>query len=224
MEKNMYYAIIGDNINSKNEDNRKELQNKLNRLLNKINETYDEYLASNFLITLGDEFQGLLPNGRYLMEIIGKIEAEMHPLKFRIGIGYGNLSTHVENKQTLSSDGSAYYHAREAIDFLEDNVTKKARTYKNKWIIMEEEHVNSSLVSLINSLLTVQSNLENSWTKAQRETVKDMMELENQFLVAEKRGLNQSTISRSIQSSQYYLYTENLKTLNDVFSKEVFGS
>ena len=89
---------------------------------------------------------------------------------------------------------------------------------------MENINVNSSLVSLINSLLTVQSNLENSWTKAQRETVIDMMELENQFLVAEKRGLNQSTISRSIHSSQYYLYTENLKTLNDVFSKEVIDS
>ena len=224
MEKTMYYAIIGDIVNSKKEDNRKELQNKLNRLLNRINETYDESLASNFLITLGDEFQGLLSDGRYLMEIIGEIEAEMHPVKFRIGIGHGNLSTHVDKLQALGSDGPAYYHARAAINFLEDNETRKARTYKNKWIIMENENVNSSLVSLINSLLTVQSNLENSWTKAQRETVIDMMELENQFLVAEKRGLNQSTISRSIQSSQYYLYTENLKTLNDVFSKEVIDS
>lgn len=224
MDKTMYYAIIGDIVNSKQEDNRKNLQNKLSKLLNEINETYDESLASNFLITLGDEFQGLLLDGSYVMEIIGKIEAEMHPVKFRIGIGYGNLSTHVDKKQALGSDGPAYYHARTAINFLEDNETRKARAYKNKWIIMEHKRVNSNLVSLINSLLTVQSNLENSWTKAQREIINDMMELENQFLVAEKRGLNQSTISRSIQSSQYYLYTENLKTLNNVFSKEVIDS
>ena len=55
-----YIAIIGDIKNSRKIDNRKEVQTKLNGVLDEINQTYCEEIAAGFLITLGDEFQGLL--------------------------------------------------------------------------------------------------------------------------------------------------------------------
>ena len=58
--KNIYVAIIGDIIDSKKIKNRNEVQQKLKHVLSKINQSYDDIIAANFIISLGDEFQGLL--------------------------------------------------------------------------------------------------------------------------------------------------------------------
>ncbi|MGB4438298.1 MAG: SatD family protein, partial [Sedimentibacter sp.] len=55
-----YIAIIGDIVNSKKIDNRNDVQIKLKSLLKRIDEKYTDDIASDFMITLGDEFQGLL--------------------------------------------------------------------------------------------------------------------------------------------------------------------
>ena len=53
----MYYAIIGDIKNSKDIENRYEVQEKLKHVLNNVNSNYKDNIKANFLITLGDEFQ-----------------------------------------------------------------------------------------------------------------------------------------------------------------------
>ena len=53
----MYYAIIGDIKNSKDIENRYEVQEQLNHILNNVNLNYKDSIKANFLITLGDEFQ-----------------------------------------------------------------------------------------------------------------------------------------------------------------------
>lgn len=68
-----YVAIIGDIKNSRELQDRKQVQEKLEAVLNEINDTYDADIASKFLITLGDEFQGLLHCGIHTMHIISKI-------------------------------------------------------------------------------------------------------------------------------------------------------
>ena len=68
-----YIAIIGDIVNSKKLDDRNAVQINLKSLLKRINEKYTEDIASNFMITLGDEFQGLLKCGNNVMNIISEI-------------------------------------------------------------------------------------------------------------------------------------------------------
>ena len=62
----MYYAIIGDIIDSKTIKDRLSIQNKLTNCLNVINQTYHDEIVANFTITLGDEFQGLLKDPSFL--------------------------------------------------------------------------------------------------------------------------------------------------------------
>ena len=65
-----YIVIIGDIINSRELEHRNEVQERLKRTLQDINERYNADIAASFMITLGDEFQGLLHNGKNTMKII----------------------------------------------------------------------------------------------------------------------------------------------------------
>lgn len=219
MENKMYFAVIGDIVNSKKIVNRSEVQTKMNRTLKTINRVYSDDIASNLIMTFGDEFQGLLSSGDNIMEILREIESTMHPVNFRIAIGYGSISTAIHKNKSLESDGAAYHCAREAIDLLRENEDKKSKAYKNKRLMVENKTVDSLLLESVNSLFTVLSSVEKSWTRSQREIIKSMMEEDNQVVVAEIRGLNQSTISRSLNSSQYFLYIELLNTVNRILSE-----
>ena len=108
----MYYAIIGDIIQSKELANRMEIQTKLNSILNEINKRYADEIAANFIITLGDEFQGLLSNPSNLFDIIDTIKFEMYPVRIRFGIGIGSIDTEVNSEMALGADGPAYHYAR----------------------------------------------------------------------------------------------------------------
>ena len=93
--KNIYVAIIGDIIDSKKIKNRNEVQQKLKHVLSKINQSYDDIIAANFIISLGDEFQGLLCQQEKVFEIINDIEMNMFPIKIRFGIGVGKIDTDI---------------------------------------------------------------------------------------------------------------------------------
>ncbi len=84
---NPYVAIIGDIKDSRKISNRSEVQKKLNSILDEINIEYDADISSKFIITLGDEFQGLLCNGVNAIDIISEIERKMHPIQIRVGVG-----------------------------------------------------------------------------------------------------------------------------------------
>ena len=55
-----YIALIGDIKNSKQTINRKDLQHRLKSVIDTINIKYKNDLASLFMITLGDEFSGII--------------------------------------------------------------------------------------------------------------------------------------------------------------------
>ena len=99
----MYVAIIGDIVNSRKIINRTEIQEKLNRVLEDINLDYKASIAAKFIITLGDEFQGLLSNPCDLFNIIDRIKFTMHPVKIRFGIGIGEINTEINKRNGVRS-------------------------------------------------------------------------------------------------------------------------
>ena len=116
----MYYAIIGDIKESKKIINRYEVQEKLKEILVKVNFVYQADIAANFLITLGDEFQGILKKSENVLEIIKYIQREMYPIRVRFGIGVGEISTKIDKKAAIGADGPAFYAARDMIGFLHE--------------------------------------------------------------------------------------------------------
>ena len=64
---------------SKTEAERMHDGRKYHETLANLNEKYNEDIVSPFMITLGDEFQGLLHNGRNALKIIENLRSSMHP-------------------------------------------------------------------------------------------------------------------------------------------------
>lgn len=123
-----YCAIIGDIVNSKKIPNRQEIQDLFASVLTEINMEFYNDIASNFTITLGDEFQGLIYKPILSYEIIKKIKQKMSPIEFVFGVGIGEMKTRIERTISIGSDGPAYHYAR--------NMVEKARKSDPQYCII----------------------------------------------------------------------------------------
>ena len=220
----MYCAIIGDIIDSKKIDDRKKVQNTLNTILDMINNKYKTDIKSKFIITLGDEFQGLLSRPDNVMEIVDMIKHGLNPTKIRIGIGIGEIKTDIHIDKSMSSDGPAYYAARDAIESIR-KMNKKYEQSKSDIKIFEYGEVVDRL-GLVNATLSLCYFIEKGWSQKQREVIKMLLENNNntQMEIADKLGINKSSVQRRITSSGYnnfsYAYGQIKKTLLNLWEEE----
>lgn len=136
-----YYAIIGDIKRSKKIENRCEIQEKLKKILDNVNSIYNNDISAKFLITLGDEFQGVLEITAPILEIIKHIQREIYPIKLRFGVGIGNVSTLINHEAAIGADGPAFYAAREMIEFLREQEKKLKKQAADIQISVYEKNV-----------------------------------------------------------------------------------
>ena len=213
-----YIAIIGDIKSSKKLSDRKAVQDKLQRVLMKVNEKYDRDIASKFTITLGDEFQGLLCNGKNIIKIIFEIENCMWPIDIRFGIGIGEITTGIEREISIGADGPGYYRAREAIENLRKNEKKKQTDTANIHLVSDIE--NQEAVLIINTVFTLLCTIKESWSDRQREVILDMLEHgDTQTAVAERLKVRQPTIQKILASGKYYAYKEAIDVLEKILGE-----
>jgi len=115
MKQNNYVAVIGDIIGSREVEERGGLQTRLQATVARANLACRDTLASSFVLTLGDEFQGLLNSPDDLHWLLARFRADLHTAEVRFGIGIGPLETPLE-PQALGMDGPCFHHAREAVE------------------------------------------------------------------------------------------------------------
>lgn len=215
--RNCYIAIIGDMIGSKKIVDRNEVQIKLRNQLSAINEKYRDDIASKFMITLGDEFQGLLKCGRNAMNIISEIELAMLPVKLRFGIGIGMMDTEINAEIPLGADGPAYHKARKMINELKNKEKHYKENHSNIMIASEsDEHIDI----LLNSILSLSSTLKSKWTKRQTEIINCYLNSgSNQYKTAEKLSITQSSVNKALVNSSFYSYKKALDTVSMALSE-----
>ncbi len=210
-----YIAIIGDIRESKKIHDRNDVQLKLKNVLETINNKYGEEVSSKFMITLGDEFQGLLWSGAKVLDIIEEIQREMYPIQIRFGIGVGKITTNINAGMAIGADGPGYYKAREAIEFLKREEQKNKAPLSGIRIEVEEEMSNVS--NLLNTIFSLMEVIKSNWTQRQREII---YEYENtggsQLECAKRVEITQSSVQRSLKKGNYYEYTHAKKTVNSV--------
>lgn len=218
----MYFAVIGDIINSKKLPDRFAVQEKLTEILGKFNEMHEEDLASNFIITIGDEFQGLLKTGDHILEIIDKINILMDPVQIRFGIGIGEIKTRI-NKLSIGADGPAYWHAREAIlKVHEDNDYGRAK-------LMVSAQENPNLVEMINEILRLSDYIESRWRESQKNLVETAILNYGHSLtvkqteLAELLGITNQALNQRIQSSGYYSYIRARQKVSKILASKWRG-
>lgn len=110
-----YIAVVGDVVGSRQVAERGELQSRLLLALGEVNDGHADVVASRFVITLGDEFQGLLLGAEGLQRILARLRAGAFPEELRFGLGLGRLDTPLQ-PQALGMDGPSFHHARAAVE------------------------------------------------------------------------------------------------------------
>lgn len=206
-----YIAIIGDIKNSKIITNRNQVQEKLNIVLKYINETYYTDIEARFIITLGDEFQGLLKNFDHILDITQYIQREMYPVNLRFGIGVGKIYTKIFYEAAIGADGPAYYAAREMVKQLREQEKKLKKQAADIQVSIYNTE-NFEIVK-INTILKLIKILENGWSEKQRFTIWDIeINGGSQKECAKRLGTTQSTIARRLADGNYLTY-EHVKNV-----------
>src|SRR5262245_59600943 len=103
-----YSAVIGDVVKSRRLETaaRRDLQRQIQRTLQRVNRQFASALAAKFLITVGDEFQGLLRQPAVLPALIRFLETSLPDIDIRLGIGRGRLDTDLK-EYAMGMDGPA---------------------------------------------------------------------------------------------------------------------
>lgn len=212
----MYVAIIGNLVGSRQKNDCREIDPQLTTILDQINGIYHDQLASRFCLTRADSFQGLLESPEEVMNILFQLKFQLHPAKIRFGIGLGDVST-----QNDSGQSDAVAPVWQAARRMLDEVKRKEAGKKALHLDMLFGHLkdNQSLDSL-NAGLCLMHFLETGWTDKQWVNIYDSLILGlNQSEIAQQRGVNQSTIHRSLNSAGYYEYEQAFHTFQNLLDR-----
>jgi SatD family (SatD) len=110
-------AIIVDMVKSRDLSGKERpgVQERFQALVKHLNKHYAQHILSEFVITLGDEFQGLMRSGDCVPRIIWDLEDNFPDRALRSGIGFGPLYTPAP-KLAINVDGPCLHKARSAIE------------------------------------------------------------------------------------------------------------
>lgn len=146
-------VIIGDVRGSRKmaQDVRYEGQLYLKSAIIQINEKKTESIEAPFMITRGDEFQGVLHDLKSAFEIMLEFERLLFPLQVRYGIGRGSIQK-MGSKIPVEMDGPAFHRASEALNYLK----------KRKQIIYCKTE-NEAGDLLLNTIFNLMSAIKGKW-------------------------------------------------------------
>lgn len=129
-----FITLIFDIQNSRQLPNREEVQYLLIDTIRRCNAEYKEMLEADFLITIGDEWEGLLkPNADYSKIIRFYRDNLPAYLSFYTGVGIGKVSILNHELTVNQLDGPSFYLAREAIEY--------AKNKNHKVVVIADEYL-----------------------------------------------------------------------------------
>ncbi|HEU4993842.1 MAG TPA: SatD family protein [Gemmatimonadaceae bacterium] len=110
-------AVLGDVVRSRRmaPAERDQLQRALERLMTRINQRYEAQVLGDFLMTLGDEFQGILDVPDVVPDIVQDIREALPRLRMRIIASRGVLTTQLK-PTAIGTDGPVWHAARDLLE------------------------------------------------------------------------------------------------------------
>ncbi|NLY11944.1 MAG: hypothetical protein GX020_09750 [Firmicutes bacterium] len=111
-----YATIICDLKNSARLENRQQIQYELIETIKQANSDFADIIASPFIITLGDEWQGLLKNPEEYSEVIDFFRRKLPSIDFYCGVGIGEINIFDFELTVNQLDGPSFHKARKAIN------------------------------------------------------------------------------------------------------------
>lgn len=154
----MYIVLTGDLKSSKKMEDRNLSQEKLKEAINYVNSAFKDYLVTDFMITGGDSFQGMISRLDIMVDLYFALYSQIgNP--FYLGVGMGNISTNL-SEFVQEIDGEAFHRSADAL-----RTAKK----KKRWIAMDSG-VDGD-VEMAECILNLLFELVWSWTDRQADII-----------------------------------------------------
>ncbi len=202
-------AIIGDISRSREARDRAAMQRGLEKALATVNREKGETLVSSFVVTLGDEFQGLLLSPGSAVPVLTALGIAMEGIPARYGLGWGELTTPVK-EQALGMDGPCFHHAREAL----------LRGKKDgRWVTVRGFGDEEDLI--LNGIFRLMGEVRSRWTEKQARTVSQVRKASSQKDAAAALGVVPSVVSQALSAAGYIPMRDAEAALTVLF--ETFG-
>jgi hypothetical protein len=187
-----YIAIIADIVDSRaiTGARRRALQQRLEALLSDINRDFKPAIAAGFLITVGDEFQGLLRSAAIIPQLMRRLEAELPDIQLRAGIGCGALATDLR-ETAIGMDGPVWHAARAAIE-------DAKRSDRLGGVFQGFGPVDDLIHNGFARLLHL---LRSRLTQKQRRLLDDLLANQTQKEVARRAGVSKQAVSKQARAA-----------------------
>jgi hypothetical protein len=193
-----YVAVIGDVVASRHAPERSQMQERLRDALEEVNQRFRDLVVARFLITIGDEFQGLLDGTEKLGHLLSLLRSRANPEELRFGLGFGQLATPLRD-QAIGMDGPCFHRARAAVERAKDRHTAVE-------VHAGEENAGLDIYSVLYSALRA------GWTPKQRRVV-DMagtgMEGKQ---IAKSLEVSPSAVSQHLSAASYDAISQATET------------
>lgn len=213
-DSDIFCAVIADIKRSTEMEiiHRFEVQKLLKEQIKEYNKQMACQLAAKIDFSGGDQIQALFCSYLDAYNFACTLREDMYPTSFRIGIGLGTWTIRVPGASTNEQDGTAYHHARKAID--------RADHKCNNSIIFHSEN---KMDSIINVLIGNEDRIFQEQTKKQKmisklyselHPINPSMEVDSQKMytiayrkghyikLAEKLGVSRQNISQQMKSGK----------------------
>lgn len=202
-KKQKYVAVKMDMRSSRRISDRAAAQERLFATMKALNEEFADAVQSRFIVTHGDEAQGLLRADMVssVVRVMERAVDGMRPAILRFGIGLGTLATPIQ-PDAIGMDGEAWYRASATI-------ADAART--RKFVLFsgfgEELDIQSS--AMANLLLY----LRYRWTNDQQRVIELVEACPTQAAAAEQLGISQAAVSKSLRIAGWRYYIDGRDAL-----------
>lgn len=193
---------------SKKLRNRAFVQKEVLALLEDVNYKFKTDIQSEFMMVLGDEFQGVLISPKKAYQIFKYIKSHLEA-EFYCGVGIGRINTALSRKPS-EMDGPAFHKSREALE--------EAKKEKVEMII---KSYNKGKDYLLNTIIHLILHMRRKWTRRQTRIINYLETNVNatQTQAAKHFNVSKQAISKTVKTTAWKEINKAEKIVDKLLSK-----
>ncbi len=183
----LYAVVTADLVHSRALSERGEWQRRLRALVERLNDRHADDLAAPFMITLGDEIQGLVRDPTGFPQVVTAIHSAIRPDMIAVGVGIGTVATELRVRVT-EMDGPAFVRARQAVE--------SGKAAGREVVVVSGLPLADAV---LNALYALMGGVQRRWTDKQWERVNLYRTHRSLEKVADIVGVSKQAISRDLR-------------------------
>lgn len=203
----VYGVITADLVESRRLTDRALVQRRLLNLIHSLNLGFRRGLVGPFMVTLGDEIQGMLKDLSAVPNAVTRIHEVFHPREITVGVGIGALATPLA-KRVTEMDGPAFVNSRIAVELA-----------KKEGLEVVVRSGVGRIDDTLNAVYGLLGGIQVGWTDAQWERFNLYRRLGTIDRVAKKLKVSKQSISKSLRNTLWHRILDIEERLPSMFGE-----